>query len=92
MKRFRSISRTKKFVAAAVTVGLTVGLAGAAFAFFTASGNRHRLGDSRHGDGWTVGEYARPESPCTPTAPSVPALTSTPSTTRWPIRAAAVRT
>ncbi len=34
MKRIKHMSRTKKFVAAAVTVGLTVGLAGAAFAYF----------------------------------------------------------
>jgi hypothetical protein len=38
MKRFKNISRTKKIIAAGATVALTLGLAGTAFAFFTASG------------------------------------------------------
>jgi hypothetical protein len=38
MKRFRNISRTKKIIAAGATVALTLGLAGTAFAYFTASG------------------------------------------------------
>lgn len=38
MKRFSRMSRTKKLVAAGLTVGLTLGLAGAAFAFFTSTG------------------------------------------------------
>ena len=39
MKRFRSISRTKKIVAVGATAALTLGIAGAAFAYFTASGS-----------------------------------------------------
>jgi hypothetical protein len=38
MKRFKSISRTKKIIAAGATVALTLGLAGTAFAYFTAGG------------------------------------------------------
>ncbi len=39
MKRFRTISRTKKIVAVGATVALTLGIAGAAFAYFTANGS-----------------------------------------------------
>jgi hypothetical protein len=37
MKHFRSISRTKKFVALGAAAALTLGIAGTAFAYFTAS-------------------------------------------------------
>jgi hypothetical protein len=39
MKRFKSISRTKKIIAAGATVALTLGIAGTAFAYFTAGGS-----------------------------------------------------
>jgi hypothetical protein len=39
MKRFRTISRTKKIVAVGATLALTLGIAGAAFAYFTANGS-----------------------------------------------------
>jgi len=38
MKRFKALSRTKRIVAVGLTVGLTLGLASAAFAFFTSTG------------------------------------------------------
>jgi hypothetical protein len=38
MKRFRNISRTKKIIAAGAVAALTLGVAGTAFAYFTAGG------------------------------------------------------
>ena len=39
MKRFKSISRTKKIIAVGAAAALTLGIAGTAFAYFTASGS-----------------------------------------------------
>ena len=54
MKRIKNMSRAKKLVAAGLTVGLTLGLAGSAFAFFTSTGSG--TGDASVGSAsnWTV--------------------------------------
>ena len=50
MKRIKGLSRPKKFVAVGATLALTLGIAGAAFAYFTASAYEHQLlRDSRIG-------------------------------------------
>ena len=54
MKRIKHLSRTKKFVAAAVTVGLTVGLAGAAFAYFTSTGTGTGSATAGHAAALTI--------------------------------------
>jgi hypothetical protein len=54
MKRIKHMSRTKKFVAAGLTVGLTLGLAGAAFAFFTGTGTGSGHASVGANTGWAV--------------------------------------
>ncbi|MGD0985616.1 MAG: hypothetical protein ABSA65_17665 [Acidimicrobiales bacterium] len=39
MKRFKSLSKTRRIVAVGLTVGLTLGVASAAFAYFTTTGS-----------------------------------------------------
>ena len=66
MKRFRSISRTKKLVAAGATVALTLGIAGAAFAFFTASGSGTSNATVGTAGSWAVVVAARSGRPLYP--------------------------
>ena len=54
MKRIKHMSRTKKFVAAGLTVGLTLGIAGAAFAFFTGTGTGAGHASVGANTGWKV--------------------------------------
>ncbi len=54
MKRFRSISRTKKFVAVGATLALTLGIAGAAFAYFTASATNTSSYVTVGSAGWSI--------------------------------------
>ena len=49
MKRFKSMSKTKRIVAAGLTAGLTLGLASAAFAFWTSSGTGTGTGSTTAG-------------------------------------------
>ena len=55
MKRFKNMSRTKKFVTAGVTVGLALGLAGAAFAGFTTTGSGTGAASTGTAGSWNVG-------------------------------------
>ncbi len=55
MKRFKHMSRTKKFVTAGVTVGLALGLAGAAFAGFTTTGSGTGAASTGTAGSWNVG-------------------------------------
>ena len=54
MKRFKNMSRTKKIVAAGLTVGLTLGLAGSAFAYFTSTGTGSGNASVGNATNWAV--------------------------------------
>ena len=56
MKRFMN----KKVVAIGLAVGLTLGAAGAAFAYFTSSGNGTGSATVGSATNWTVAESAHP--------------------------------
>jgi hypothetical protein len=54
MKRFKSISRTKKIIAVGAAAALTLGIAGTAFAYFTASATNTSNYVTVGSAGWTI--------------------------------------
>jgi hypothetical protein len=67
MKRFRSISRTKRIVVVGVTAALTLGIAGGAFAFWTASGTGTGAATTGSATTWSIGQVGPIEyGPLTP--------------------------
>jgi len=54
MKRIKGLSRPKKFVAVGATLALTLGIAGAAFAYFTASATNTSSYVTVGSAGWSI--------------------------------------
>jgi hypothetical protein len=58
MKRFKAFSTKKRIVAAGLAVGLTLGVAGAAFAYWTSSGQGTGSATTGHSTAFTVSSTA----------------------------------
>jgi hypothetical protein len=58
MTRFKNMSKTKRIVAAGLTAGLTLGLASAAFAYFTSTGSGTGNATVGSAGTWTVATSA----------------------------------
>jgi len=68
MKRFKSISRTKKIVGVGVAVALTLGLAGGAFAYFKSTATNTNAYVTVGSAGWSITSVSTSGGPLYPNA------------------------
>jgi hypothetical protein len=66
MKRFKSISRTKKIVVVGLAAALTLGIAGTAFAYFTATATNTNAYVTVGSPGWSINVSSYSTAPLYP--------------------------